>query len=133
MLQNSKHLGGLKLSKIELRHTTLHATWVSRMQNSNAFDYAYEWLLPDMGKHIWSCNINISDAYHWVKKRTFWSDSVLAAWTKLTFFEPKNLKEVTEQTIWYNSHIKIGALPFKPPPIYHDRRCRTMENWKPFR
>ena len=59
--------------------------------------------------YIRNSNLNSEDVQLYVRPG-FWCD-VAKAWASINFASPKNKMQIMQQSIWYNSHIRIEGKP----------------------
>lgn len=69
-------------------------------------------LLPNGGNAIFEGNLSERDMQTIIKdvKSKFWTD-VLKYWSKISFKHPGSKYEILQQSIWYNSFIRINNKP----------------------
>ena len=105
-LQNMKHQGGLKLVNLRNKQDALKISWLKVIEKDEKMaNLAYQFLNPTLRSDIWLCNLNITDAgMIYTGANRFWTE-VLQAWAKIHF----NTAELIDQTIWYNSNIRING------------------------
>ena len=60
---------------------------------------------------LWDCNINYTDIDLIITKNSFWKD-VLGSWAKYNFIIPHDANTISQQVIWFNSHLRIANKPF---------------------
>ena len=106
-LQLGKKSGGLNLVDLRKREIALKCTWVKTMeQDSKTASMANYFLDRTMGLDIWHTNLHYKDITA-LFQDTFWRD-VLIAWAEVNF----NKNPYSQQTIWYNSNIRIENRPY---------------------
>ena len=109
-LQNHKKNGGLGLTDFEAKEIALKISWVKNIQNNAAIALlGYAILGNKIGHDLWKCNLNVKDV-KMLFKASFWCD-VLECWSHINYKEPKMQKEVLQQMIWLNSHVRIAGKP----------------------
>ena len=55
---------------------------------------------------IWHCNIRKRDVKLLKLGTGFWT-TLLEEWTEINYHEPQNITEISDQIIWYNSHLNL--------------------------
>ena len=110
ILQNPKHLSGLKLVNFEVKQLSLKISLVNRIIARNDLSYVYYWLIPTVGELIWKVNLKNTDIHKMSVKKSHWS-KILEEWCKIHYIDNFVGEEVKEQIIWVNSHIKSGGQP----------------------
>ena len=116
ILQNLKQNGGLGLVNFQIKDWALKIAWLQIMLNGQMInECAHKILDSGIKNDIWRCNINEKDIKK-LFKDSFWRD-ILIIWAKYNFHKPENQTEIKNQTIWYNSWIRINKKPcfFKKP------------------
>ena len=114
VLQNPIDVGGLKLVNIEIKQISGLMAWLGKLnKDESKWDYVYDWITPEIKEKIWDCNMNLEDVKKLIKHESFWK-SLVIAWSKIHFFEPRSTKEIKNEIIWNNSHIRIGNNPIQP-------------------
>lgn len=109
-LYNTKEYGGLKLVDIKNKDNALKVQWVSHYKESPKVQALAKEFIPRNYTEFWECNVNKRDV-SCIVKPGFWRDVALA-WSKLNFYEPTNHKQVLNQHVWYNSHLRINKKIF---------------------
>ena len=112
ILRREKRYGGLRLVDIELRYAALQTKWVQKALEDEEFMYVSDLLCPEMGTDFWYCNLSERDVIANCPK-TSWRD-IRHNWAVLSFYEPKNVEEIGNQILWYNTCIKSGRKVWKP-------------------
>ena len=81
--------------------------WVQPLESNKLFDYVYPVFL-NTGVHnmIWHCNIRKCDVKLLKLGTGFWT-TLLEEWTEINYHKPQNITEISDQIIWYNSHLKL--------------------------
>ena len=108
VLYKLKYDGGLQLSNLHHRHIAFRTQWVKLIYDLPEWGYIHEWLIPEIGKDVWSCNLKIDDVDSMCKCRNGSWVEVLQLWSKFHFSEPQTRREIREQVIWYNSILRVG-------------------------
>ena len=114
VLQNSKNMGGMKITNLILRHKSLHLQWIQKLKtNTELSEYVYDYIAPVLQDQFWECNLNSKDLQLVLKldKRNFWYQ-IAEQWCEEHFSEPQNNKEVRSQRIWLNSLVRVNGQPF---------------------
>ena len=109
ILQANKSEGGLNLVNIRRRETSLKITWIQILeQDEKMAEIAYFFLSPTLKGDIWKCNLNSKDIKQlFNRENPFWRD-ILIAWSEYHY----NTEQLHEQTIWYNSNLRLKGRPF---------------------
>ena len=110
VLQNSRENGGLNLVNISRRQSALKVSWIKTIRTDHKLaNLAYYFLIPELGEHIWTCNLAEEDVDLFVSKNknVFWFD-VLCAWSGYNF--EKDVQK-TSKLLWCNSLIRINGRP----------------------
>ena len=109
-LQSAKTNGGLNLVDFSIKDKALKISWIQFYKTDPLIEQLlYTNLKLQIKEQIWECNLDPND----VKKifpSGFWRD-VLTAWCEVHFQNDCDLCEITSQTIWFNSFIRIDNLP----------------------
>ena len=110
LLQNNKDAGGLNLIDLRKRDIALKVKWISILTTDTSIEVlAYQALNPILRADIWKCNIHYRDIEKIGSVQPgFWKD-VWKAWAEYSY--NRNI-DCEQQTIWYNSNIKIQKQPF---------------------
>ena len=116
LLMSNKEDEGLGLTNLTLKDIALKAQWVKKTKENEEL-----WLRVKLSldlridRWIWETNLNRKDTLE-IFTPSFWTD-VLIAWNQLTNNKISTQKDVLNQVIWYNSHIKI------------DNKCIILAQW----
>ena len=103
--------GGFNLVNIVNRDKSQKVAWIPRIIDSK--DLVFQKLAEyHMNVHvsnelIWECNFCSKDCKDLQCRSRFWKH-LLQAWVEYNFHYPEQPKEVINQILWYNSHIKIA-------------------------
>ena len=104
--------GGRRLVNLKLRDASLKIEWVKRVAEgedqilrSLAFYLINTQIQNDI---FWECNFSPADVQQFRSHSKFWED-VLIVWSKYNYHVPETEAEISEQVLWYNSHIKING------------------------
>ena len=104
--------GGLKLIDLERKDKSLKINWIKKCQNSeNIWVNVANKLLPLSINRMISCNLNEKDIERLLPAQSIFT-SILKAWAKLHFLEPKNKEEILSQQIWLNKYVTKEKKPF---------------------
>ena len=72
ILYRDKKDGGLRINNVKMRQKALRITWIHKILNRSDWEYAYQWLIPEIKELIWRCNIHEKDIVKLMdKKKTF--------------------------------------------------------------
>ena len=112
VLYADKQSGGAGLIDLRKKDKAMKLGWVKTiLSDPSIASMAYKAMENNkVGDLIWKCNISVKDA-KCTFKASFWND-ILKAWSVCNFSEPKNVHEIRNQIIWYNSHLKIAGKVF---------------------
>ena len=104
--------GGLGFPHVESQFISMKCAWIKRLVSDSSASWK-EFIkpyLPCPDDFIWSCNIHVNDAEGIFSKvkNLFWKQ-VFESWCKFNFHTPCTVREMLNQTIWFNSHINIGG------------------------
>lgn len=106
ILQTDKQVGGLRLTELHKKELSLKLVWVKEIQQNPFFNFIfYEQLQCPEKENIWKCHLTAKDAKNLCRTQ-FWGD-VLAAWSALNAQSVITAQDVSRQTLWGNSQIKI--------------------------
>ena len=111
-LQNSKKCGGLGLVDLRIKGNALRASWIIVLQKDEVMSFlAYQNLNKYLQDTIWKCNIKMDDV-KFVNNNVnnFWRQ-VLEAWSWYNFKDQVTMEEISDQIVWFNSHIHVGNQP----------------------
>ena len=111
MLQANKENGGLGLIHIENKDQALKIQWVFKIQqNKTIRELAYNIMENPCGDLIWNIQLKAQDLRYISDRHGFWTD-VLSIWCNIIHCTPNSGEQVKEQTIWFNSNIRIDDKP----------------------
>ena len=100
--------GGGGLVNMRNKEKSLKLQWVSKIKdNRELYTLANEALGNKIGNLLWQCNLNKKDILKEFLKDNFWRD-VLIDWMDIVRKSPENVQEVISESLWYNSHIRVG-------------------------
>ncbi len=110
VLFGNRNDGGINMPNLTVQNKSLKAAWVHRIiQNSESSwaTLAFK-QLPPGDTAIFYGNISCKDILKQklTRKDTFWGE-VLLAWAELNYCENVQVSRADNQSIWYNSHIKV--------------------------
>ena len=104
-LMKKKSEGGVNLVDLNRRDDALKIGWIQILeQDKKCAELAFHLFSPILKQNIFRCNLHEGDVRDLKISSPFWRD-MLIAWCKYNF---KRTTCPEGQTIWYNSHIKIG-------------------------
>ena len=110
VLSLEKSQGGRKLVNARIKDQAMKVDWVKRIYTSNdpvLAELAYYHINSKIRNGIlWECNFASKDVELFNCRSQFWND-LLKIWAKYNFRTPQSVEEILNQTLWYNSHIKI--------------------------
>ena len=102
--------GGANMIDIQVQDKAIKIAWITRLVDNNeaAWKILVEQQMPNIITNIWKANIHQNDIEQICPHlNRFWKD-VLKSWCELHFYEPQTKKEVLDQILWNNSHIKVA-------------------------
>jgi hypothetical protein len=103
--------GGISMPHLPTFNYALKLAWLRRLHDPNNKGSWKNLLLNKlpMGSETWACNLKFNDVASLSKYITnkFWRE-VLEAWSIYNYDDTVDNTDVTLQTIWFNSSIKVG-------------------------
>lgn len=111
--------GGLKMTDLETQNMSLKISWVHRLSsldNSHMLVQLLGQQIPryhDLEGHLWQCNLEKKDIgviFTSNFKSQLWLD-IVSSWCEYNFFNPESYTEISQQLLWFNSHIRIQGKP----------------------
>ena len=104
-LINSYENGGLKLLDLEYKDISMKVKWaqIDRLK-TNSINKMFDLAIPMKKEERWLCNMSSKD----IKKLgldNIYGD-ILTAWSRINFIIPTSKKQILNETIWFNSHVK---------------------------
>ena len=103
--------GGRKLVNLKLRDATVKIEWIRRLIQENdeiMQRLAYYHLNTEIANTIfWECNLSNEDIEYFKIQNPFWKHT-LSLWATYHFYVPEHIDEISNQIIWYNSHVKVN-------------------------
>lgn len=106
-LYNTKPDGGLRLVNLKAKDDTLKIKWVYNCKNDDKIQSLASQFLPSIGIEYWYCNMKPNEVAYYVKP-SFWQD-VAIAWARFNFHEPRDIEEIIQEPVWFNSFIRVGG------------------------
>ncbi|XP_030848019.1 uncharacterized protein LOC115926797 [Strongylocentrotus purpuratus] len=110
-MYNNLNDGGLKMTHIESFCKALKIAWVKRVldeQNDGHWKKLFYANTKQIGVvYIFLCNFVGSDL-NCSGINGFWKD-ILFAWSHYRYYNPVKFKDIMNQSLWNNSHIKIDG------------------------
>ena len=106
-LQCSKKCGGLRLFDAENKQMSLKLSWIPTLLKDSLFKACFfenVHVHRDISVSILKTNLNVKDAKEFCNPNEFWGQ-VWLAWCKYRYQKDGN---ICDQTLWYNSNLKIG-------------------------
>lgn len=103
--------GGVGMPHIPSFNYALKLSWLKRLlqpENVGSWKSLILRCLPIKEEFMWKCNLNKRDLevlFNTVKN-DFWK-GVLEAWAVYNFHDPTTAGQIKDQTLWFNSHIRI--------------------------
>ena len=111
--------GGLKLVDLSLKVTSLEAAWVPKIA-LGSLNHWVNCFLPLEHPIIWECNVSYQDVVKISPYDGIWSQ-IWGAWSRYNYQENVESSMITNQFIWFNSHIRKNDSPFKVTNMYNAR------------
>lgn len=68
---------------------------------------------------FWQCNFHIKDIEYISQSKGFWR-SVVWSWAQFNCHELKDIEQINQQVLWFNSHIRIGMKPVFIASMYNN-------------
>ena len=134
ILQKERAQGGLGLVDFSIKHKALISKWIQHYNlNPDIKNLACYFFKTD--QNIWEYNLNVKDAKTMLKgneNSNFWKEAYYA-WCETSFHTPKDRVGILNESIWYNSNIKIGnSVIVKPTnvPLIKLKDLYIDTNWK---
>ena len=110
-LSTAKKCGGIRLFSVLEKQKALKANWIIRALKDDFFkEILFDHINIPQTNWFLKTNIHPKDASKFFKKKDFWSEA-FTHWCEITFVEPQSFQEIVNQTIWFNSHVKIKNSP----------------------
>ena len=114
LIQNHEN-GGLKLMDLETKNLAMKVKWLQYMKGKEApWFYINSKISSEKQENMWRCNFKYEDVNHLFVKAPFnFLKEIAEAWSKYNYEYPQELKEMSNQIIWFNSNIRRAGLPLR--------------------
>ena len=112
--------GGLNMINISHKEISIKCNWVKRLSDNSvcAWKNMTKLIIPGDGLSFWEGNLNLNDCELLLKRKcSFWS-SVAKSWSLYNFNIPRDIQGIMNQSIWFNSFLKINKKPVFYKPFY---------------
>ena len=111
-----KQFGGLDMVHVKTKAQASKIVWVSRLfqgELDKGWRKLVDYSLNQMSKYIFTCNLDKKDvkvlnSMSSFSINKFWIE-VLESWCEYNFFHPEKCNDILNQSIWFNSHIRIDG------------------------
>ena len=111
-LQKKKVQGGLKLVNLIAKQKTMRISWIFKIEQDPFLEARmYNNICQVVKNKIWICNLSATDAKKYFSQTNMWH-LILAAWCELNCRSPQMVKEIRNQSLWWNSNIRVDGRPF---------------------
>jgi hypothetical protein len=104
--------GGINMTDIVTQNYSLKIAWVKRIiLNDNETPTWSTFITTLFGKvkdYFWECNLKYEDVSKSFNIKNMFSKEIIEAWCRYHFCNFENIKDIRDQIIWYNSHIKVN-------------------------
>jgi hypothetical protein len=103
--------GGYKMIDLDSYIKAIKIRWIERLISVEGVwkKYITDKLGPDI-EYVTRCNIRYEDLPFKIPKENMWNE-VWKTWCTENFYNPELLDEILNQSLWWNSHIKINGKP----------------------
>ena len=103
--------GGLGIPHVPSQFAALKCAWIKRLISESNASWKLLILrqLPCRDRFLWGCNFHkrdIKKIFHRVKSK-FWLE-VISSWSEFNYKIPETKSEIENETLWFNSLIRIG-------------------------
>ena len=106
ILMLSKENGGLGLVNLRLKHQALIMGWIKKCKYDEILYKLAQHFLKGKFELLCRANLNQKDFASIRQSDGFWWET-MARWCTANFHQPQNQELVLQQSLWYNSMIKI--------------------------
>ena len=99
---------GLKLADLRVKDKAMKVKWVQLDCFSDLLlSELLEQYIPLSKEHRWDCNISEKDICLLIKEPMI--RDIFKAWAAINFHNPMSVQQVSNQSIWFNSWMKING------------------------
>ena len=105
--------GGFKMTDIREQNKAIKTSWLKRFINNAGMwrEFVMEQIPHVDYRYLLRCNLKFEDMPFSMTTGTIW-DEIWTVWCELNYVEYiTTVEDVLNQTLWYNSNIRIGNKP----------------------
>jgi hypothetical protein len=108
---NTYEMGGYKMIDLETYIKAIKIRWIERLISIGGTwkKYITDKIGPKI-EYVARCNIKYEDLPFKLPEHNMWNE-VWRTWCKENFHNPELLDQILNQSIWWNSHIRINGKP----------------------
>lgn len=120
--------GGLQLRDIALINDAIKLSRISELRdidNKQSWKQLITAPYNVSASFLLQCNLSAKDVYG-ISLHSLMNES-LKIWAKRNFYDPTSFNEVTQQLLWYNSHIKVGNKVILNKTMYRNNINKVID------
>jgi hypothetical protein len=108
---NKYEKGGYKMIELETYIKAIKIRWIERLTSIEGIwkKYITDKIGPDI-EYVTRCNIKYEDLPFKIPGHNMWNE-VWKTWCKENYHDPEIIDQILNQSIWWNSHIRINGKP----------------------